>query len=176
MGKIIVTGTGRCGTSFLMLIFTFLDLNTGFKKENFNNYIDKKNNSGLEVLDPNKSQQIVKFPGFMDQFDSIIKKVDIERVIIPIRSYEESAISRCKNNMLWHAKDEKSQIEYYYKITSKYMLSMVEYDIPTIFLDFKRMITSPKYLYNKLLPILKEISFEKFKKAYELADKHQKKL
>ena len=32
--KVIVTGTGRCGTTYLMRLFTRLKLDTGFTSEN----------------------------------------------------------------------------------------------------------------------------------------------
>ena len=33
--KILITGTGRSGTTFLIKLFTFLGFDTGFDKKNF---------------------------------------------------------------------------------------------------------------------------------------------
>jgi hypothetical protein len=33
--KILITGTGRCGTTFLIKLFTFLGFDTGFDKTNY---------------------------------------------------------------------------------------------------------------------------------------------
>ena len=35
----VITGTGRCGTTFLIKLFSFLEFNTGFNRENYNNFI-----------------------------------------------------------------------------------------------------------------------------------------
>ncbi|MCA9750220.1 MAG: hypothetical protein KC414_14015, partial [Romboutsia sp.] len=77
MEKIIITGTGRSGTTFLMILLTFLGLDTGFTKNNFNKYISPKCNSGMEFIKLNKKQKIIKYPGFTDKFDEIIKHTKI---------------------------------------------------------------------------------------------------
>lgn len=53
---------------------------------------------------------------------------------------------------------------------------MTKYDIPTIFLDFERMINDRDYLYNKLKNIMDEenIIFEQFNEVYIFASNHQK--
>ena len=48
MGKIYITGTGRCGTTFLIKLFTFLNFDTGFNKDNYYQYISSHCNSGME--------------------------------------------------------------------------------------------------------------------------------
>ena len=60
---------------------------------------------------------------------------------------------------------------------AQYLETMVIYDIPTIFIDFKKMINNPRYLYFKLIVIFDKynISFKVFKEAYIKADNHQKK-
>lgn len=37
--KIYITGTGRCGTTFLIKLFSFLNFDTGYNKNNYGNYI-----------------------------------------------------------------------------------------------------------------------------------------
>lgn len=46
---------------------------------------------------------------------------------------------------------------------------MVKYNINTLFLDFDKMVSDKKYLYDKLSHILQEknITFEIFSKIYE---------
>jgi hypothetical protein len=48
MNKILITGTGRCGTTFLIKLFSFLNFNTGFNKDNYKVFIFSNCNSGLE--------------------------------------------------------------------------------------------------------------------------------
>ena len=35
MEKILITGTGRCGTTFLIKLFSFLDFDTGYNRDNY---------------------------------------------------------------------------------------------------------------------------------------------
>ena len=52
---------------------------------------------------------------------------------------------------------------------ANYVFYMTKYNIPTIFLDFDKMISDKEYLYQKLNPILleKNISFDIFSKIYD---------
>lgn len=53
---------------------------------------------------------------------------------------------------LWFAKDEKTQLKFYKNIMSNYIYFMTKYDIPTLFLDFDRMVTD-KNIYLKTLDL-----------------------
>lgn len=177
--NIIVSGTGRCGTTFLMLIFTFLGMETGFDETNYQSCIDNDANAGLEKN--TDYAYIVKSPAYIQCITELILESNIDWMIIPIREYEDSALSRYKlgpgvRGGLWESKNAVEQVQMYWRIMAKYMRAMVKYQIPTIFLDFDRMIVSQKYLYNKLLPIFetKNISFDKFKVAYTKATLHQR--
>ena len=46
--RILITGTGRCGTTFLLKLFSFLQYDTGYSKENYKNNIHDNCNSGME--------------------------------------------------------------------------------------------------------------------------------
>lgn len=170
MKKILITGTGRAGTTFLIKIFTFLNFNTGFNKTNFSKFIDPICNSGME-REINAKFHVLKNPRFITTIDEIIENYQIEYVIIPLRNYESSALSRTKNKSvggLWHAHSKEQQISYYHKIISEYIYSMVQHNIPTIFLHFEKMIVDKKYLFDKLQPIIQH-KFEIFSKAYDEA-------
>lgn len=177
--NVIVSGTGRCGTTFLMLIFTFLGMDTGFTEENYQYNIDNDANSGLEK-DLNFAY-IVKSPGYMQCISDVILETNIDWMIIPIREYEDSALSRYKlgpgvRGGLWESRNAVEQVQMYWRIMAKYIRKMVKYQIPTIFLDFDKLIVSQKYLYNKLFPIFEKenISYESFKVAYTKATLHQR--
>ena len=45
---IVITGTGRAGTTFLMHLLTELGLETGFSPETLSQNISQDSNSGLE--------------------------------------------------------------------------------------------------------------------------------
>jgi hypothetical protein len=45
---VIIAGTGRAGTTFLVELFTELGIETGFSKEDYKTKIDPVSHSGLE--------------------------------------------------------------------------------------------------------------------------------
>ena len=184
--KILISGTGRAGTTFLIKIFSFLGFDTGFNESNYINYISKNCNAGMEFY-YTKNHYILKNPTFITEIPKIIdSNINIEYMIIPIRDYNKSAKSRVKNGIDLNntinggttglANDEDSQVLYYNKIMSEYLYYMVKYDIPTIFIDFQKMILDKLYLYNKLKVILdkKDISIDNFNKYYDIATESSK--
>lgn len=174
MEKILITGTGRCGTTFLIKLFSFLDFNTGYNRDNFNSSIYVNCNSGME-RSYTDNYYILKNPIFINNIENIIKdkSIKIKNIIIPIRDLEMSAKSRVKHGKtcggLWNAKDELSQIDFYKNLLTNYILISTKYDINTIFIDFDKMINDKTYLFNKLKFILdeKNIDLEKFSLVYE---------
>ena len=95
MEKILITGTGRCGTTFLILLFSFLNYDTGYNKTNYIKHIFPNCNSGMEALYTTK-KYILKNPLFLEQIEEIVccKDMTIKCVIIPIRDYDVSTKSR----------------------------------------------------------------------------------
>ena len=174
MEKILITGTGRCGTTFLIKLFTFLEFDTGFDKETYQSRINSQCNSGMERT-YKENHYILKNPLFILNMETIIKdkNINVKKVIIPIRDYKLSARSRVKHKNkpggLWNSKDEKSQIVFYNEIISNYVYLMTKYDINTIFIDFDKMINNKNYLFDKLKNILdeKNIGFDCFYKIYD---------
>ena len=174
MEKIFITGTGRSGTTFLIKLFTFLGYDTGFNKENYTEHIFTNCNSGMETQYKDNFY-ILKNPTFIDDIEKIVedKDVIIKLVIIPIRDYKLSAISRVNHNNnnggLWNATDECTQIEFYRKIISNYIYYMTKYDINSLFINFDKMIHDKSYLFHKLKNIMdeKNISFDTFSSVYD---------
>jgi len=182
MDRILVTGTGRCGTTFLTKIFTRLDFDTGFDKTKLNLHISKNCNGGLEKRKDYRKYYITKSPDFLCDLGFIVKDttVNIKYVVFPIRNYSESAKSRERCNKVagtngeggfWCATNEKEQIEFYYKAIANYIYLTTQHDIKTIFLDFDKMVSDEKYLFDKLKVILdeKNVEFELFSKIYKQA-------
>ena len=174
MEKILITGTGRSGTTFLIKLFSFLDYNTGYDRNNYKDSISSNCNSGMERK-YNANYYIIKNPTFISDIENIVKdkSIKIKNVIIPIRDLKESAQSRVKhgnkNGGLWNAKDELSQINFYKDILTNYIIISTKYDIITIFIDFDKMINNKTYLFNKLKNILdeKNIDFKTFSDVYD---------
>ena len=176
MDKIYISGTGRCGTTFLIKLFTFLKFNTGYTKENYTRSIFKNCNSGMERR-YNDNFHVLKNPNFINEIETIVadKCINIETFIIPIREYNASAQSRVKHNRLagglWNASDKKTQINFYHSVMAKYMYHMVKHEIKTIFLDFDAMVKDKQYLFEKLSPVLskKGVDYTIFCNAYDEA-------
>jgi len=181
MEKILITGTGRSGTTFLIKLFSWLEYHTGYTKDNYKKYINTNCNSGMERK-YYENFYILKNPNFIRNIETIIKdeNINIKYVIIPIRNYNLSAQSRVKNGKknggLLYATDLNSQIQYYKNIMANYVYFMSKYDIPTIFIDFDKMINDKQYLFSKLNSILmeKNISYEKFSVAYDEVELNSK--
>jgi len=174
MEKVLITGTGRCGTTFLIKLFSFLGFNTGYNKDNYESSINPNCNSGME-RNYKDNYYILKNPRFMSDIETIVKdkSITIKNIIIPIRDLNNSAKSRVKNGKqnggLWCANDELSQINFYKNILTNYILISTKYDINTIFIDFDRMINDKTYLFYKLKIILdeKNIGLNDFSLIYD---------
>jgi hypothetical protein len=174
MEKILITGTGRCGTTFLIKLFSFLDFNTGYNRNNYKSSISSNCNSGMERKYTD-NYYVLKNPRFMMDIENILKdtSIKIKNVIIPIRDLKISAESRVKhgkqNGGLWNAVDELSQIEFYKNILTNYIFISTKYDINTVFIDFDKMINDRSYLFDKLKNILdeKNIDLKTFSSVYD---------
>jgi hypothetical protein len=107
--KILITGSGRSGTTFLVRLFTFVDINTGFTKESLLNREHAKNNPGLEHFINIRDPEIIvlKSPSILshhspdwtidDQWGSPIAPRDwIKSIIVPLRDFKEVAQSRTR--------------------------------------------------------------------------------
>ncbi len=171
-GKVLITGTGRSGTTFLIELLTLLDLDTGFQRVNYTQYIFPNCGSGME-LDVTSPHKFLKNPEFIRDIRNVLNTTTIQSVIIPIRNYTESASSRAQHGKaqaggLWgNVTDAISQEVFYYQIMAQYLVSMVRYDIATVFIDFDRMIANHMYLYMKLKHILpSSISLDHFERAF----------
>jgi hypothetical protein len=174
MEKILITGTGRCGTTFLIKLFTFLNFDTGFTRDNYKRYIFPNCNSGMERKYTSK-HYVLKSPDFITDMEQILNddSLKVKTVIIPIRDLRISALSRVRNKDkeggLWNATDEESQIEYYRTILTNYEEVRTKYNVNTIFIEFDEMIKDKRYLFDMLKNILdeKNIDFNQFSRVYD---------
>ena len=181
MEKVLITGTGRCGTTFLIKLFSFLEFNTGYDRSNYEFSIFPNCNSGMERLydDP---YYVLKNPTFIVDIEKIVNdaSVIVKRVIIPLRDLTAAAKSRAfygeKPGGLWNAVDEASQIEFYKNILLNYIEISTKYDISTIFINYEKMIIDKVYLFRKLKNMLdeKNIDFETFSRVYDEASSASK--
>ena len=198
--KILIMGTGRAGTTFLVRMFTRLGFETGWTKDNYQNGISVGSNSGLEymanlqaVIDNYDSRKIevYKAPQYTYQLNDNRAQFVADKfiVIIPIRKFEESAKSREINNakkrdgnfygMTNSGKLVKSyldQLENDHRVIANYIYFMTKFEIETIFLNFETMIRDPQYLFDKMSKILlfKNVNFHSFCESYKIVSEESK--
>ena len=154
MKKTLITGTGRAGTTFLVRLLTLCGLPTGYEKQQIidNRIVNQNCNSGLEDVIPNA--KINKDPGMIFN-ERVLQIKNYELIILPVRSYEEAALSREKIGLnkaggLFCAHDLKSQLDAYYKAISNLILYIAKFEIDLLLIDFDKMVTDKEYLYKKL--------------------------
>lgn len=182
--KIVVTGTGRCGTSFLMQLLTNCGLNTGYSREEAETSIARIDglNAGIEhgtLNDRTFKSEYIKNPNWLtiENFTLLKKTHHIERVLLLIRDFEAVAKSKEYMHSTTHgsyggfslgATDIDSQrvanalalyvfIEHISRIGVKFTI-----------INFNKMMSSPNYLYGKLE---RPVKYGPFKAEYkELLD------
>ena len=92
---ILITGTGRAGTTFLVQLLTLLGFDTGFTEKDFKTLIHPISLGGLEhdIRKPGPKPYIIKSPWICDYIDEIMlnKDIVIDHIIIPILGAVESA-------------------------------------------------------------------------------------
>lgn len=163
MKHVLISGTGRCGTTFLIALLSRLGLDTGF--------------TGSEVLSETCRAGLERGPGHLDEWPYIVKctmillfaggavDVVLDRVahlIIPMRDVEAAADSRraCQlrggamtpgglgsmpNNGL-----EDVLMKQHYHLS----LAASQREIPIVHLHYPRLILDVDYLHRLLEPVL----------------------
>ncbi len=154
-------------------------------------YLRKEARAGLEYdIRREDCPFIIKTPQFCDHAEEIICRDDIviEHVFIPIRDLEAAAESRryvtkvgisnlsftkrLKHMIrpkgfrggLWHSQSSEpgKQEEILLMQLYKLLLTLSDTTIPVTFMRYPRIVKDCSYLFDKLKPILKDITYESF--------------
>jgi hypothetical protein len=175
--KVIITGTGRSGTTFLVRLLGAVGLDTGISEKNFDKKYYENCRAGLEfnILDK-KTPYIVKNPALCDMLAPALAtgRFVIDHAYIPIRELKSVAASRAavggangsKPGGLWRTAEAANQGAVMGEMFHTLMHTLAAHDIPHTFILFPRMVTDPAYTYRKLEFLMKGISFETFKGAF----------
>jgi len=188
--KVIITGTGRAGTTFLVQLLTVLKLDTGFKETT--ERIFKRANAGMEwQLDDPESPYIVKDPALCGTLDGFMQtgRFVIDHAFIPIRAMDQAAGSRIAISTkykrgwlywlfkgsryrsmaggLWETNRPEKQAEILAQKFFELMYTIAVHEIPHTFLHFPRTVNDPDYLFAQLAPILDGVSREQFQQAFD---------
>ena len=175
---VVITGTGRAGTTFLIQLLTHLGLDTGFDVNALE--LCPIPRAGLErdVRDAN-APYIVKSPHFCDSADEVLaSSVRIEHVIIPVRQFAAAAASRAHVQKLttgdadgtetvpgglWDTDKARDQAGLLRVKFTKLVEALVRHDIPMTFLWYPRLVRDPDYVYAKLNFLLGHVDLASFR-------------
>jgi hypothetical protein len=192
---VVITGTGRSGTTFLVSLLTFLGLDTGFSEDDVRSTTESVGRAGLEFdIRRDNCPYVVKSPWFCDHAEEAIARPDIaiDHVLIPMRDLNAAAqsrrfvqssavagmpfVRRIKNLInpnkvaggVWHTGSMRAggQEAVLLRQIYKLVLTLSDTDVPVTLLRYPRIVKDSPYLYSKLQPILKGIDYEAFHEAF----------
>ena len=175
--KVIITGTGRAGTTFLVRLLTELGLDTGYTRRNWPRDYFTHCDAGLEhdLAGPD-APYIVKNPALCDTLESILAegRIVIDHAFIPIRELDAVAFSRIRvggaaesvpGGLLKNSSPglQKAVLA---EMFHQLIHTLVGHDIPHTFLLFPRFACDANYAYARLRSILGHIPIETFREVF----------
>ncbi|HEY7439330.1 MAG TPA: hypothetical protein VIC35_08025 [Acidimicrobiia bacterium] len=173
-GKIVITGTGRAGTTLLVALLTDLGLDTSFEP---GVEINPEHRAGLERSIRPDGPRIVKIPNLAARMRTAMDagNVTIDHVIIPVRSLEVAAASRIRlsnygrttdaQGGMWGTKQFWRQQHALAEQLGELVVTLAEYDLPHTLLLFPRFARDADYTYERLSFLLDGISKERFQEV-----------
>lgn len=176
---VVITGTGRAGTSFLVELLTHLGLDTGFDIDSVGNLKDKIGRAGLEhdIRNPN-CPYIVKSPWFCDYAQPVIQQenIKLEHIFIPIRELSAAAESRrfvtqtgSTAGGLWHTNSTELGVQENILTMQIYklMFAISDSQVPITLIRYPKLTKDSQYLHRKLKPILGDMDFTQFSRVFD---------
>jgi hypothetical protein len=194
--KIVIAGTGRAGTTFLVQLLTELGLETGFTKENSRGHYYDHCSAGLEwELTAPDAPRIVKNPALtltLPELWRAGKAPPIEHVLIPIRDLQSAASSRVRVGMaanagagttsradasatgsaheipggLWLTSKPERQAEALAVAFHEFIHALAKEGVPFTLLTFPRFATDAEYCFSQLKFLLGGMTREQFDAAF----------
>jgi len=182
---VIISGTGRAGTTFLVQLLTELGLDTGFANAYEKILADR--NAGMEwdLTKRLDAPYIVKSPALCEHLEGILRQRDIkiDHAIVPIRDLFSAAESRravARNGShkiltarhflgvkKWRIRRPEEQETVLAQNFYALVHTLARHDIPLTLLHFPKFVSAPEYLFEKIRFLLKDISFSNFIRAFE---------
>ena len=186
-GRIIIAGTGRTGTTFLVQLFTALGFGTGFSLEDSLSWVDEISHAGLERgLVDEAAPYVIKSPWFADHLAGALhdERIKIYAALLPIRDLFSAAESRrrvyreacsrgldplAQSGSLWHTDELQNQEEVLARQFYKTILPLVQFEMPMYFPEFPRLARDPNYLFRTLQPLMgdHDVGHSEFLRAHD---------
>jgi len=158
--KVLITGTGRAGTTLLVQVLTDLGMDTGFTSDAL---VDEQARAGLEApLDDPAGPRIVKSPTVIRRLGRLLASgtVELEHVIIPMRALDVAAASRVRQTKygadlrtfggLLGTRYATKQREALALLQYELVYVLATYDVPHTLLLFPRFASDWEYTHRKL--------------------------
>jgi len=178
---VVISGTGRAGTTFLVQLLTRLGLDTGFNSPTSGIYSNCHAGMERDLRDPS-APYIVKSPWMCDYLDEVIRnqQVVIDHAIIPMRDLYSAAESRRNvarnaglNGLLdhvpgglWHTAVPEDQEAVLACQLHRLLLALAEHEVPTTLLHFPRIIADAEYLYGKIRFLMQNVDYRTFLESF----------
>jgi hypothetical protein len=188
---VIISGTGRAGTTFLVQLLTALGQDTGYRDFSA---VAPSCDGGMESnLRSPDAPYFVKDPWLCDSLADILRdgNVVIDRAFVPVRDLYAAAESRrdvsrrtgpevyaafgpvvpggCWPSVLQEEQEIVLARKFY-----QLLETLAEYDVPTTLLHFPRLATDPAYLYRKLGRYLPNIGYHQFERTFRETSRPEK--
>ena len=194
MGKILIIGPGRSGSTFLVQLLTRLGFDTGFQP--YNEPYGENTRAGCEwrvELDLNAPHdqwreqlnnmpRILKAPEWSLVLKHFVKErlVEVDHVFIPLRDLDIAAKSRLDVGLDWHVEPTD---DYNYKLMDQASVHALAFgraveaceicDLPYTIMHFPRFVENKPYCYWSLMNAL-SINWRMFEKVFDELAKPEK--
>jgi hypothetical protein len=176
--KIIITGTGRAGTTFLVQLLTELGLDTGYTRQTWSRDYYEHCEAGLEFdVFAKDAPYIVKNPDFCETLPALLAtgKFKVDHVLVPVRELDAAAQSRIRvgganGNVpggLVGTAEPSAQKAVLAESFHRLIYTLTEHDIPHTLLHFPRIVRDPEYTRGKLLFLASAIDANAFNAAFQ---------
>ncbi|WP_374659316.1 hypothetical protein [Inhella sp.] len=193
---LVIAGTGRAGTTFLVELLTDLGLDTGYAPDEVAWHKNALAHAGLEhdIRKPG-CPYVVKNPAFADYAPEVFARSDlrVDRLIVPVRQLVDAAQSRRRMQAINQARMSRwRRLKHWLRprliagglvytrssepgaqeamLAQKFfdlVLAATVAEVPITFLHFPRLVQDAHYLYGALRPVLRGIDYAAFVPVYE---------
>ena len=166
--KIVITGTGRAGTTLLVSVLTHLGLDTGESAGKLSG-VDARTRGGLESL--------LDAPDAPYRLGKLLEAgtVSVSHVIVPIRSLDLAAASRVRGSNygrnifarggLWGTVNPVKQRDALATMLYELMFTIAKFELPHTLLEFPRFTTDWQYTHRALSFLAPDRTAEDFRDA-----------
>jgi len=175
--KIVITGTGRAGTTLLVSVLTHLGLDTGEAAGRLSG-VDARTRGGLEsLLDAPDAPHIVKDTTLPFRLAKLLEAgtVSVSHVIVPIRSLDLAAASRVRGSDygrnifarggLWGTVNPVKQRDALAAMLYELMFTIAKFELPHTLLEFPRFTSDWQYTYRALSFLAPDRTADDFRDA-----------